>query len=297
MTVLANLLAAADARRFDPAVLREAFGYRNPAVRCQGALAAGRIGDGAALDLLIPLLRDTVGAVQASAAFALGLLKDARSIPDLLELIRAVPSADQGGPQLEAVTAIAKIGGDDGARALTDIIGDGSPSASTPAVDVALLESWRLGARAPVAQLVRFTDASDAGTRQRALYALARLRAAPGAAPLVRGLNDPDPRIRTVAARGITKALLDSAKLDPQSATVPLRRLLDDPDAHIRIHALRALASFRDSGLAAAAVPLVADRDIGVAIQAETTLGVLGGSRAREALRERLTSSLFAVKR
>ncbi len=295
--VLAALLAASDARRFDPAPLREALSHPNPGVRRQGALAAGRIGDGAAVDLLLPVLHDSVPAVQAAAAFALGLLKDARAIPALLETIRAVSSGDQGAPQLEAVTAIAKIGGDEGARALSDIVAAGSPGASTPVVNAALLESWRLGARAPVTQLARFVDASEPATRWRALYALARLRAAPGAAPLVRALGDPDPQTRTVAARGISKALVDSARLDPRDAIAALRRLLTEGDAHIRINALRALASFRDSTVSVAVVPLVADRDIGVAVQAETTLGVLRGAAALTALKARLTSSVFAIKR
>ena len=54
--VLAALLAASDARRFDGAPLREALSHPNPGVRRQGTLAAGRIGDGAAVDLLIPVL-------------------------------------------------------------------------------------------------------------------------------------------------------------------------------------------------------------------------------------------------
>jgi len=296
--VLAGLLAASDARRFDLAALREGLSHANPAVRRQAALAAGRIGDAAAIDLLLPVLNDSVPTVQAAAAFALGLLKDARAIPLLLEKIRAVSSTEQGAPQLEAVTAIAKIGGDDGARALIDILASGSPGSATPVVNAALLESWRLGStRAPVAELVRFTDASDAATRRRALYSLARLRAASGAAPLVRALSDPDPQTRTVAARGIGKALLDSARLDPRVAVAGLRRLLNDPDAHIRINALRALASFRDSALASAVMPLLADYDIGVAVQAETTLGVLRGAAALAALRPRLSNSVFALKR
>jgi len=296
--VLAGLLAAADARRFDLAALREGLSHANPAVRRQAALAAGRIGDAAAIDLLLPVLNDSMPTVQAAVAFALGLLKDARAIPLLLEKIRAVSSTEQAAPQLEAVTAIAKIGGDAGARALIDILASGSPGSATPVVNAALLESWRLGtARAPVAELVRFTDAVDAATRWRALFSLARLRAAPGAAPLIRALSDPDAQTRTVAARGIGKALLDSARLDPRGAVAGLRRLLNDPDAHIRINALRALASFRDSTVAGAIVPLVADRDIGVAVQAETTLGVVRGSAALAALRPRLTSSVFALKR
>jgi len=295
--VLAGVLAASDARRFDLAALREALSHPNPAVRRQGALAAGRIGDPAAIDLLLPVLNDSVPGVQAAAAFALGLLKDARAIPFLLDKVRAVSSAEQGASQLEAVTAIAKIGGDDGARALSDILAAGSPGAATPVVNVALLESFRLGTRAPVAELVRFTDASDPAMRWRALYTLARLRAAPGAAPLIRALSDRDVQTRTVAARGSGKALLDSARLDPRDAVAALRRLLNDPDAHIRINALRSLASFRDSALAVAVVPLVADRDVGVAVQAETTLGVLRGATALAALRPRLTNSVFALKR
>jgi cyclophilin family peptidyl-prolyl cis-trans isomerase/HEAT repeat protein len=294
--VLASLLAAADARRFDPAPLREALSHPDPAVRRQGALAAGRIGDAAAVDLLLPVLHDTVPAVQAAAAFALGLLKDARAIQPLVEMIQT-SGQQAGAPQIEAVTAIAKIGGDDGARAVSDVLAAGSPSAGTVVENDALLEAWRLGARAPLAQLVRFTDAPAPDTRWRALYSLARLRAKEGAAPLVRALSDPDQQARTIAARGISKALLDSARLDPRNAITSLRRLLADSDAHIRINALRALASFRDSGLAAAVVPLVADRAIGVAVQAETTLGVLRGSRAVAALRDRLTSSVFAFRR
>ncbi len=287
--VLAALLAAADARRFDPAPLREALSHASPAVRRQGALAAGRIGDVAAIDLLLSLLNDSATSVQAAAAFALGLLKDARAIPALLL------SVQQG--QTEAVTAIAKIGGPGGARALSDIIASGSPGASTAVVDQALLEARRLDSLAPVSQLVRFAEAAAPATRWRALHSLARLRAAPGAAPLIRALGDQDPYTRSIAARGISKALVDSARLEPRTAIDALRPLLDDPDAHIRINALRALASFRDSSVANVVARLTADRDLGVAVQAETTLGVVRDAAALQTLRDRLTSGVFAVRR
>ena len=300
---LAALLATADARRLDAAAIRDALANANPAVRRQAALAAGRIGDAAAVNLLVPALSDSNPAVQAAAAFALGLLKDARALPALLQLVRAAPVADQGAPELEAVTAIAKIGstgGDEGARALLEIIATGSPGApppTPPVVAAALLEAWRLGARAPVTELVAYADAPDVTARWRALYALGRLRAPRGAARLVAALADRETAIRAVAARGVTKALLDSARMDARAAVDRLRPLLEDQDAQVRINALRAIGSFRDSALAAAVAPLVADQNIGVAVQAETTLGALRGSAALQALRPRLTSSVFALRR
>jgi len=295
---LAALLAAADARRLDAAAIRDALGNPNPAVRRQAALAAGRIGDPAAVDLLVPALGDTSPPVQAAAAFALGLLKDARALPVLLQRVRAAGVADQGAAEVEAVTAIAKIGGDEGARALTDVIATGSPGAPTPpVVAAALLEAWRLGSRAPVSDLVAYADDPAIGTRWRALYSLGRLRAHRGATRLVAALADREPTIRAVAARGVTKALLDSARIDARGAVDRLRPLLEDQNAQVRINALRAIGSFRDSTLSAAVAPLVADQNIGVAVQAETTLGVLRGAAALQALRARLTSSVFALRR
>jgi len=49
--VLAALLAASDARRFDLVALREGLSHANPAVRRQPQ-AVGRIGDAAGIDLL-----------------------------------------------------------------------------------------------------------------------------------------------------------------------------------------------------------------------------------------------------
>src|SRR5207237_9951078 len=43
--------------------------------------------------------------------------------------------------------------------------------------------------------------------------------------------------------------------------------------------------------------PLVTDRDVNVAVQAETTLGALGGARAAAQLEARLTSPRFALRR
>ncbi len=296
---LARLLAAADARVFDAPQLRDALRAPDAVVRRQAALAAGRIGDPAAVDVLVAALGDSDRTVRAAAAFGLGLLKDRRAVEPLVALVHAAPAAEQGPPEGEAVTAIAKIGGDEGAAALREILGTGTtPGVPTSlAQSTGLLEAWRLGTRAPVPALLGYAADPDLTARWHALYALARLRTARGVTALLAALQDPTPRVRAVAARGVSRTLTDSARLDPRDVVGRLRPLLGDRDPQGRINALRALATFGDSAFAAMAAPLVGDADLNVAVQAETTLGVLGGRSARDALAGRLTSAVFALRR
>jgi cyclophilin family peptidyl-prolyl cis-trans isomerase/HEAT repeat protein len=293
--VLARLLAAADARSFDADLFRSALLAPDPFVRRQAALAAGRIGDSAAVAPLVGALGDSSAAVQAAAAFALGLLRDPRALGPL----RALTRAGDGAPQCEAVGAIAKIGGDDGARNVREFLDVKTTSAvGTSAVQrAALLEAWRLGARAPVAALTDFARDPDPAARAQAIYSLARLKVARAAPTLLGALVDPEPYVRAVALRGVSRALTDSARLDPQDVVARLRPLVADRNGHVRVNALRALASFKDSTLAPLALPLLADADVNVAVQAETTLGALGGPRAAAALAAQLTSTDFARRR
>src|SRR2546428_475686 len=200
---------------------------------------------------------------------------------------------------LEAVTALAKIGGDEAARALGDLLGSGSRPgiAPPPAVSAALLEAWRLGSRAPIAALVGYAEDADAAARWHAVYALGRLRAGAGVSTLLAALRDREPFVRATALRGLTRAAADSAKLEPGRIAGAVRLLLGDADPAVRVNALRALASFRDSALAGAAASLATDPDVNVAVQAETTLGALGGSVAVRALAAGGRSAVFALRR
>src|SRR2546425_934015 len=226
---------------------------------CSAGLLLGRIGDPAGTDLLVEALADSEPSVRAAAAFGLGLVKDARAVEPLLALVRSVPAAEQGPPQAEAVTAIAKIGGDEGAAALRGLLGSGT-TAGVPtslAQSTALLEAWRLGARAPVPALLGLAEDPDLGARWHALYSLARLRVARAVPALVRALDDAAPLVRAVAARGVSPALTDSARLDPQAVAARLQPLVADRDPQVRLHALRALATLRDSAFARLAAPAV----------------------------------------
>ena len=296
--VLARLLAAADARRFDAPLLGDALQHPDPAVRRQAALAAGRIGDPAAVDLLVGALADSIPAVRAAAAFGLGLLHQARATGPLVTLARAAAPDQQGDPEIQAVTALARIGGDSGARAiqqLLDLAAPGQPV--SPVVAQAILESWRLGRRAAVPALLRFAADPNVDVRWRVIYTLGRARSVPGVPVVLNALQDADPRVRAIAARGVSAVLIDSAGLDRRGVAARLGALLGDRDAQVRINVLRALASLRDSTVASAVAALASDADVNVAVQAETTLGAGGGSVAIAALRARIASPLFALRR
>jgi cyclophilin family peptidyl-prolyl cis-trans isomerase/HEAT repeat protein len=300
VATLAHLLALADGRVYDGGALQQALHSDNVTVRVQAALAAGRIGDPQAVDLLIPALDDSAGSVQATAAFALGLLRDVRAVDPLFTAVRSVAPAAQGPRETEAVSALAKIGGAEGAAAIRVLL-EGAPlgqSGVPPVVRVALGESWRLGARAPVPQLLTYADNPDPAARRRALYSLARLRSVSAATVLLRGTTDSSADVRATVTRGLTAAVADSSGLGRSAVTARLRSLLGDTSAGVRINVLRALASFRgDSAQAPAVVSVLTDASVGVVVQAETTLGVLGGSAAVEALRRQMVNTVFGVRR
>jgi cyclophilin family peptidyl-prolyl cis-trans isomerase/HEAT repeat protein len=299
VSLLARLLALSDARQFDDALLRQALQNDNYNVRFQGVLAAGRIGDPQAVELLVPVLSDSSTAVQTAAAFALGVLADARAVEPLLGIVRSVAPAAQGAREIEAVTALAKIGGEEGAQAVRLVLESAPLGQSVPPIVMSgLLEAWRLGARAPTQLLLNYAEHPDETVRWRALYSLARLRSVAAQPVMLRALGDPSTEVRAVAARGLSATLADSGRIGRGAVAARLRPLVNDDHVGVRINALRALASFRgDSTLAAAAIAALSDANPGVVAQAETTLGVLGGSAAVEALRRQSGSATFGLRR
>ena len=294
---LARILAAADSRTFDEAVFRDGLQQADPSIRRQAALAAGRIGDTSAVSILVPALADSAQGVRAAAAFALGLLKDPRAIQPLLDLVQRAPPDQQDFGIFEAVTAIAKIGGTRGARALQLIIDAGRPGQPNQAVSRALLEAWRLGPDGPVLSLIRYAQDPDNLVRWNAMFSLSRSGDPRVLPSLLTALNDQDATVRAVALRGITAHALDVARQPHAPVIARVRSLLTDRDPGVRINALRALATFHDSTLAGAIAPLASDGAPGVAVVADTTLGVIGGAAAVVALKSHLVSANFAVRR
>jgi cyclophilin family peptidyl-prolyl cis-trans isomerase/HEAT repeat protein len=304
---LAQLLSLEDRREFDAAALRRAAQHPDALVRAQAAVAIGRIGDRAGTPLLVTLLADEDTTVRTEAAFALGTLRDTAVVGELTHRLDAFGPTASDPDQLEIVTALAKIGGPAAARALEALLQRHPPSGSRDdqATGVALLEAWRLGRRAPAARLVEYIRSGTGAWRRNATYSVGRLAGArsiqdfaPAAAAFLDATTDPDDVTRAYAARALTASLADSARLPRDVFAGRLRALAADDNPQVRITALRSLATFRDSSLAGVAQSRLVDPDPNAVVQAVTTLGSLGGSRAVQSLQERFTQGTsFSVRR
>jgi hypothetical protein len=94
---LAPVLAAEDARDFQPDLFGRSLVAPDSLVRRTAALSAGRVGDPRATPLVVPLLADPDTTCGVAAAFALGLLRDTAAIQPLIERPSAPgPRRDHG---------------------------------------------------------------------------------------------------------------------------------------------------------------------------------------------------------
>jgi cyclophilin family peptidyl-prolyl cis-trans isomerase/HEAT repeat protein len=297
---LAPVLAAEDAREWQPDLFQRALAAPDTMVRRIAAMAAGRVGDLRATPLLVRLLDEPDSTVRVAAAFALGLLRDSAAIQPLIERLTGLPPLDTASAD-EAVTAIAKTGGRRAAEFFASVL---SGKVALTQVDPAsarnqmLLESWRLGTDAPTAALLPFADDTTMPVRWRAIYSLGRLRAPGAATHLIAALRAEDPGTRAVAARALNREFAVAAKLEPASVAGLLTRGVDDDDAGVRVNALRSLASYHDSTQAPLVASRIDDPDPNVRVQAATSLGELGGSMASSRLVRVVQSKRgFALRR
>jgi cyclophilin family peptidyl-prolyl cis-trans isomerase/HEAT repeat protein len=298
---IAPVLAAADARAWDDAAIRRGLSFPDSIVRMQAALAAGRIGDPAAVPLLVPVLDDTSASVRAAAAFALGLVRDSAAVAPLVRRMTAAQPLD-AETGAEIVTALARIGGRGAADFFAAALADRDQLAVEPAAvrPALVLESWRLGRLAPVPELLPFMGDSSEDLRWRAAYALGRLRhaARPVGERLPAMLSDQSAFVRANAARGLHKGFADSAGVAPGTLADLLGRALTDADPQVRIGALRSLGTYRRAADASRVASLLDDPQVGVAMQAVETLGEIGGPEASTQLAAAVaTRKSFAMRR
>jgi cyclophilin family peptidyl-prolyl cis-trans isomerase/HEAT repeat protein len=297
---LAPVLAAEDARHWQPEVFRRALVAPDSVVRRIAAFAAGRIGDLRATPLLLPLMGQPDSTVRIAAAFALGLLRDSSALEPLIQRLTGLPALDTA-TAAEAVTAIAKIGGKRSGEFFGAVLAGRvalSQADPQPATSQILLESWRLGSHAPTDALLPFASDTNVLLRWRAVYSLGRL-GAPGAANhLIAALRSDDAGIRALAARALTRDYASAAQLASASVSRLLSRAVDDGDAGVRVNALRSLASYGDSTFAALIASRLEDPNLHVRLQAAASLGELKGSVARDQLqRAARGDGSFALRR
>jgi cyclophilin family peptidyl-prolyl cis-trans isomerase/HEAT repeat protein len=279
---LARVLAAEDARDWQPELFERSLLSPDSVVRRVAAMAAGRIGDLRATPLLLRTLEQPDSTVRVAAAFALGLLRDSTAVQPLVRRLTGLPPLDSP-TAVEAVTALAKIGGPEAADFFAGVLqGKVAVSQADPAPTISqvLLEAWRLGPEAPASAVLPFADDTVQDVRWRAIYSLSRLRSPEASAQLIAALGAKDPLTRAAAARALTRSYADSAKVGPGTLAGVLVRAVDDDDPGVRINALRSLGTYADSTLAPRIAPRVDDPFANVRVQAAATLGDLGGSAA-----------------
>jgi len=297
---LARILAAEDAREWQPQLFEQSLLAPDSTVRRVAAMAAGRIGDLRATPLLLRALEESDTTVRVVVAFALGLLRDTAATQPLIARLTGLPALDSP-TAVEAVTALAKIGGRNVADFFTNVLQKRVVLTQTdpaPATNQILFEAWRLGADAPSTALLPFADDTAQGVRWRAVYSLARLRAAGASNQLIAALRAEDPLTRAAAARALTRGYAEAAQVPLASMAAEVARSVDSKDPGIRINALRSLGTYGDSALVPRVVARLDDPMPNVRVQAAATLGELGGSRAAAALQRAFKSNGgFALER
>jgi cyclophilin family peptidyl-prolyl cis-trans isomerase/HEAT repeat protein len=250
--LLLRIVRAEDERRWDDD-LRGLFSARNVNVRERAALAAGRIGNEAAVaDLVALLQKDDEPAVRAMAAFALGEIESPLAAD---ALVAALNDRGNSGARARAVEALGKITAAlpkeqeprarELAAAVLNALAFEAHRRSAPDHSVILLGLTAVLRAKPEHAgpiVAEFLHYADARVRADAANTLARLKLKDGNDELQKLLvSDVDPVVRANAARvlGATEAKTSFAAL--------LDRALKDRDARVRVSAIRALATLQDA--------------------------------------------------
>jgi cyclophilin family peptidyl-prolyl cis-trans isomerase/HEAT repeat protein len=280
IALYAELLATADARRADTALVRRGLASALRAIRVEAVLCAGQNHMAAAREMLRIALADPDTAVAATAAYALGLFPDTGSSAALSGALHGPATVAQ-----EAAWSLGEIGAP-GRAALEGALERGLERApagaagATPATAAVLLAAGNLRP-VPVALIVPYLTgaraAAEPAVAAAAAEAVSRVTSPAAVRALIGIARASDPDIRMAAARGMgLRAAGDSLGPIARDALTALAR---DSDAHVRAAGVRVLASY---GPSARPVVLAAlrDADPNVRVAASQTLDrVLGPER------------------
>lgn len=250
-----QILKAEDARRYDKTI-EDLLKHPNEDVRIRAALAAGRIGNDAAIPALTYLLeKEKSEQARAMAAFALGEIESIKAADAILKTLNAqaetlaLASVPVTARLLEAAGKIAAANPKEEkskelSAAILKVLTDEESKRTTPNTEVirlgltAALRARPVGAEEVVRKYLSFTDPNIVAD---ALNTLARLRAK-NASRDARDLLQTNTHavVRANAAR-----VLGAAE-DKEAVDLLIKAATTDTDSRVRVAAIRSLAALKD---------------------------------------------------
>lgn len=281
VTAIAELLKIEDTRRFDELTLIEELTLTrlirssHPEVRRRAAVTVGRVVNEGGLVVLEPLKTDADPEIVATAAFAMGQLKNPAAVEWLTTTMNGwranAPAA------FEAARALGKVRSPE-ARVALDAFVTSAPAdaAARGVIGEALLSLGRFTEPGDLAPILKWTSSTDVEVRWRATWALFR-PGNPAAVPHLLTLSkDASPEVRFWAMRGLAPQLIDelaAPALTRDIAAARLREAVKDSDRRVRTEALQALTLFDDDASVAMVLAELDNPDPWMSVSSAETLG------------------------
>ncbi len=250
-----QVLKAEDALRYDKS-LEGLLKNADERIRTRAALAAGRIGNEAAIPVLTELLeKDGSEQVRVMAAFALGEIESIKAADAILKVLGAQAETRAASVLMAArlLEAAGKIAAANPKEEKSKLLGEAildtleaehrkGAKQHRETVLLGLTAALRAKPEQTAQVAARFLASLDARIRADAANTLSRIRAKKANEALRTMLmSDPDAVARANAARALGAAEdKDAFKLLLDAAT-------EDDDLRVRVSAIRALASLKDA--------------------------------------------------
>jgi HEAT repeat protein/cyclophilin family peptidyl-prolyl cis-trans isomerase len=274
-------IAALEDLRADAATVAEFTGDGDPSVRSRAAMALGRIGDTAAADALVRMLKDKSPEVRSSAAFALGLIGSPSATKALIRRLT------DKSPEVKvaAAEALGKIGARDAVKRLSRLLGSSDEELSRQAA----LSLAAIGDSTALSSLWKAASSDDDGLRWRVAYCLEKIPHESSLDVLTDLARDGEWLVRNFATRAL-------GEIPSEGSFELLAELVEDEDWHVRANAARALGSFNDEQAVIVLTSALADESFHVKISACAALGRLRFEMATDFLRNAIFDKSASVR-
>lgn len=244
-----EILKAEDTRQWNSTAMERFLLSPDTQIRTRAVIAAGRIGDPAAIPSLADMIHKEPESVAEAAAFAIGEIE---SVEGSTPLLQALNNLKFESVRLRAIEGLGKIGSAlpekdvENRKKIGSAIVDALKSQHEPKlwngpfIQRALIAAVRVKPEGAPAVIPPFLKYIDSWVRQDALNALARLQSKESLDQVRTMLADSDPLVRANAAR-VLGAAADKASVNSLTSLMS-----SDPDLRVRVAAIRAIAAIGD---------------------------------------------------